>query len=108
MKATSHYETARIPAMVSGGATRAARGQDEGDTPLRDGKDDDVDERRRNEGGMRAAPERDPVKKTARMMVLALVSGGATRAARKATTHYETTKMMIPALVSNEGSTRAR
>jgi hypothetical protein len=68
---------------VSGGATRAARGRDEGDTSLRDGKDDDtrVGERRRNEGGkgeMKAIPRYE----TAMMTILASVSGGATRAAR--------------------------
>ena len=51
-------ETARmtIPALLDGGATRAARGRDEGDIPLRDGTDHDnrVGERRRNEGGTRA------------------------------------------------------
>ena len=68
MKAISRYEKARmtIPALMSGGATRATPGRDEGDTPLRDGKDDDthVDERRckggRHQSGTRArSRERD-------------------------------------------------
>ena len=77
MKAITRYEKARmtIPAFMSGGATRAAQGRDEGDTPLRDGKDDDtrVDERRCKGGGTRAAPGRDPVNETARMTVPASV-----------------------------------
>ena len=45
-----------VPALLDGGATRAARVRDQGDIPLRDGADHDtrVGERRRNEGDTRA------------------------------------------------------
>ena len=58
-----------IPALMSGGATRAARGRDEGDTPLRDSKEDDtcVDERHQSGSG------RDHVNETARITVPASV-----------------------------------